>query len=82
MTGLSRTRSWRRTAGILSAAALVCGAVLFGLDRLDRAYPPPLENGAEMSREVLDRDGKLLRAYTTQSGVWRLPVTLEATFSD
>lgn len=82
MTGFSRTRSWRRTAGILSAAALVCGAIALGLDRLDRAYPPPLENGAEMSREVLDRDGKLLRAYTTPSGVWRLPVTLDAVDPD
>ncbi|MCZ4287429.1 penicillin-binding protein 1C [Hoeflea alexandrii] len=82
MTGFSRTRPWRLAAGALCGAVLICGAVLFGLDRLDRAYPPPLENGAEMSREVLDRDGTLLRAYTTPSGVWRLPVTLEAVDPD
>ena len=82
MTGFSRTRPWRLAAGALCCAVLICGAVLFGLDRLDRAYPPPLENRAEMSREVLDRDGKLLRAYTTPSGVWRLPVTLEAVDPD
>lgn len=82
MKGFSRTRPWRLAAGALCGAVLICGAVLFGLDRLDRAYPPPLENGAEMSREVLDRDGTLLRAYTTPSGVWRLPVTLEAVDPD
>jgi penicillin-binding protein 1C len=82
MKNPSRTRSWRRTAGALGGFALICGAVLFGLDRLDNAYPPPLDNGAEMSREVLDRDGKLLRAYTTGTGVWRLPVALEAVDPD
>ena len=82
MTGFRRTRSWRWTAGVLCGAALICGAVLLGLDRLDRAYPPPLANGAEMSREVLDRDGKLLRAYTTPIGVWRLPVSLDAVDPD
>lgn len=82
MTGSSRTRSWRMTAGVLVGVALGCGSILFGLDRLDRAYPPPLDNAAEMSREVLDRDGKLLRAYTTANGVWRLPVTLEAVDPD
>ena len=82
MTNPSRTRSLRWIAGALGGFALICGAVLFNLDRLDRAYPPPLDNGAEMSREVRDRDGKLLRAYTTGTGVWRLPVTLEAVDPD
>ena len=82
MTNPSRTRSWRWIAGALGGFALICGAVLFSLDRLDWAYPPPLDNGAEMSREVLDRDGKLLRAYTTGTGVWRLPVMLEAVDPD
>ena len=35
-----------------------------------------------MSREVVDRNGKLLRAYTTDEGLWRLPVTLDAVDQD
>jgi penicillin-binding protein 1C len=47
------------------------------LDRLDRAFPPPLKQAADVSRQVVDRNGRLLRAYTTEGGVWRLPVSLD-----
>lgn len=57
--------------GIVSAALLVGGAA-FGLDALDRAYPPPLEAAQQRSFEVLDRDGRLLRAFATPDGRWRL----------
>ncbi len=57
--------------GILSAALLVGGAA-FGLDALDKAYPPPLEAAQLRSFEVLDRDGRLLRAFATPDGRWRL----------
>lgn len=62
----------RRT---LLAAAGVCALAVggvFGLDRLDRAYPPPLEMAMERSGEVVDRDGLLLRAFATKEGRWRL----------
>ncbi|MFH1796788.1 MAG: penicillin-binding protein 1C [Pseudomonadota bacterium] len=62
----------RRT---LLAAAGVCALAVggvFGLDRLDRAYPPPLETAMERSGEVVDRDGLLLRAFATKEGRWRL----------
>ena len=60
--------------GIVSAALLFGGAA-FGLDALDKAYPPPLEAARQRSFEVLDRDGKLLRAFATADGRWRLKTT-------
>jgi penicillin-binding protein 1C len=35
--------------------------------------PPPLGKDLTFSARVLDRDGKLLRAYATSEGRWRLP---------
>jgi len=60
--------------GIVTAALLMGGAA-FGLDALDKAYPPPLDAARQRSFEVLDRDGKLLRAFATPDGRWRLKTT-------
>jgi penicillin-binding protein 1C len=35
--------------------------------------PAPLGQNLEFSKQVLDRNGKLLRAYATTDGRWRLP---------
>jgi penicillin-binding protein 1C len=35
--------------------------------------PAPLGQNLEFSKQVLDRNGKLLRAYATRDGAWRLP---------
>ena len=35
--------------------------------------PAPLGEGLAFSTVVLDRDGRLLRPYTTAEGRWRLP---------
>ena len=35
--------------------------------------PAPISNNLDISHAVLDRDGKLLRAYATKDGRWRLP---------
>jgi penicillin-binding protein 1C len=40
--------------------------------------PTPLGKGLAYSTLVVDRDGKLLRAYTTPEGRWRLPATRES----
>ncbi|WP_342171172.1 penicillin-binding protein 1C [Hoeflea halophila] len=61
---------------------MIIVAAWFTLDRLDKAYPPPLDTATDVSRDVIARDGTLLRAYTTQSGIWRLPVTLDAVDPD
>jgi penicillin-binding protein 1C len=36
--------------------------------------PPSLERAGQTSTVVLDRRDRLLRAFTTPDGIWRLPV--------
>ncbi|HXI06249.1 MAG: penicillin-binding protein 1C [Bradyrhizobium sp.] len=36
--------------------------------------PPPLDQAKRVSTTVVDRNGKLLRAYAMEDGRWRLPV--------
>ena len=38
--------------------------------------PAPLGEDLEFSTPVVDRDGRLLRAYATREGRWRLPATV------
>src|SRR5262249_42047370 len=40
--------------------------------------PAPLGEGLAFSTLVVDRDGRLLRPYTTPEGRWRLPATRES----
>ncbi|WP_119305023.1 penicillin-binding protein 1C [Dongia deserti] len=54
------------------ALAAIAGAALIA----DRMLPPPLERLDSISTVVLDRDGRVLRAYTTAEGAWRLPAEL------
>ena len=56
-------------AGAAFLAALAVGAWVYSLGR------PPLGKDLETSHVVLDREGKLLRAYATSEGRWRLPAT-------
>jgi len=68
-----RTR-WQRRAvyaavGMAWIAAAIAGAVA-GL--LQSFGPAPLGRDLEVSTLVLDRNGKLLRAYLTTEGRWRL----------
>ena len=62
-------------APYLLAVTLVAGAV--AVRELDRAYPPPLDRANPVSVEVLDRNGKLLRAFATPAGFWRLKADLD-----
>ncbi len=68
----SRQRSRFRAA--LFAGLLVCASG-FGIAAYCVASlgPPPLGKDLEFSRQVLARDGRLLRAYATSEGRWRLP---------
>lgn len=63
---------WRAFVSGFVVSAVLTGAAVYGLDRLDRAFPPPLRNARIVSQEVLDADGKLLRAFATPDGRWRL----------
>ncbi|MHA6645900.1 penicillin-binding protein 1C [Mesorhizobium sp. A623] len=62
--------------GIAATAACFALAIL-ALLQLDRAFPPPLPDKPLVSAEVLDRDGELLRAFTTPDGYWRLKTGLD-----
>ena len=68
---------WKRRAlyagvGLLWLTAAAAG----GASGLVRSFgPAPLGEDLELSRTALDRDGRLLRAYLTTEGRWRLPAT-------
>ncbi len=66
---------WRRirTAAIVS---VVAGLVLIGVFAawIVSLGPLPLAQAHEVSTTVVDRNGKLLRAYAMVDGRWRLPV--------
>jgi penicillin-binding protein 1C len=68
-------KAWRFTlaslVGAAFLAALAGGAYVYSLGR------PPLGKDLETSHIVLDREGKLLRAYATSEGRWRLPATVK-----
>src|SRR5688572_26775322 len=60
----------RSAAIILGLALGVTAGTAFIADRM---LPPPLERLQSVSTLVLDRDERVLRAYTTAEGAWRLP---------
>ena len=68
--GIGRKIAIGSAAGVLTLAAIA-----FGLDRADKAYPPPIEAARTVSAEVVDADGKLLRAFATPDSRWRLSVS-------
>src|SRR5579862_191856 len=59
--------------GLLTVVALFFGAGAW----IVSLGPPPLGEGLAYSTLVVDREGRLLRAYTTPDGRWRLPATRE-----
>jgi len=68
----------RRLIYLLTPALLLPLAAVAGLAVFERALGPvPLGKLSDNSRLVLDRDGQLLRAFTTPEDRWRLPVALE-----
>ncbi|HZC56470.1 MAG TPA: penicillin-binding protein 1C [Xanthobacteraceae bacterium] len=66
---LSRGRAVR--IGLI-AASLACLSLLAAW-WIASLGPAPLGQGLEFSKQVLDRNGHLLRAYATTDGRWRLP---------
>lgn len=68
-------RSLRLAVLSVAAVAFVAAAAMATLEIVKHQIGPlPLEAANEMSVTVLDRDNKLLRAFTTKDGRWRLPV--------
>jgi penicillin-binding protein 1C len=70
---MKRKATYAAIGAVWIAAAVAGGAV--GL--AESFGPAPLGKQLELSATVLDRNGKLLRAYLTAEGRWRLPATRE-----
>lgn len=72
-------RKWVRR-GLYGLAGLGISALagVYGLLRLDQAYPPPLDWPPDLSREVVDRNGAPLRVFANREGRWRFAADLDA----
>ena len=68
-------------AGFAGLVLLLLVAV-GGFFLYDRANPLPLDKLDQLSAEMVDKDGALLRAFTTGDGQWRLKADLAATDPD
>jgi penicillin-binding protein 1C len=70
-------QAWKCRAIFAAIGAIwLMAAVAGGVVGLFEAFgPPPLGRDLEVSKVVLDRHDKLLRAYLTSEGRWRLPAT-------
>jgi penicillin-binding protein 1C len=65
----------RREFAVAGAAAL---AIAIATLALDRFFPPPLpEPGHDAPTVVVARDGTPLRAFPTDAGTWRYPVSVD-----
>ncbi len=62
---------------LLAGVALVVMMLAAGALALDRLFPPDLSRYRARSTEVVDANGRLLRAFTTADGAWRLATTVE-----
>jgi len=74
-----RARNGKRVTAryILVAVTLVCVCVVASSAWwIVSLGPPPLGKDLTFSTQVLDRHGRLLRAYATGEGRWRLPAKL------
>ncbi|MGQ3299416.1 penicillin-binding protein 1C [Reyranella sp.] len=60
-------------AGLAVAATTLVATAL----ALDRLFPPDLSRYHERSTEVVDANGRLLRAFTTADGKWRLKTSVD-----
>ncbi len=70
---LSRALRWAGLAVGIAACAVAVAVALIWL----QLGPLPLSRADALSVTVLDRDDRLLRAYTTADGRWRLPVEVK-----
>jgi penicillin-binding protein 1C len=66
---------WRRIKRVAAASAAV-GLILIGVFAawVVSLRPLPVAQARQVSTTILDRNGKLLRAYAMADGRWRLPV--------
>jgi len=65
----------RRRTGFVSVVGVAAAVAMTGAAWVYSLGPAPLGKDLEYSHVVLDREGRLLRAYATVEGRWRLPAT-------
>jgi len=70
-------RRWGVATGLALAVALFCSQLKISHDFQSLTPLPKVEDLA-LSSVVLDRDDRLLRAFTSADDKWRLPVDLDA----
>ena len=72
------SRRWRRTR-LIGAASAAAGLIPVGVFAVwvVSLGPLPLAQARQVSTTIVDRNGKLLRAYAMADGRWRLPVEAE-----
>ncbi|HEY5129396.1 MAG TPA: penicillin-binding protein 1C [Bradyrhizobium sp.] len=68
-----RERRWRRIKRAAAASAAL-GVIVVGAFAAWVVSLGPLAQAREVSTTIVDRNGKLLRAYAMADGRWRLPV--------
>src|SRR5260370_42130316 len=61
----------------LIRSALAVAVLATAALALDRVFPPDLTRYQARSTEVVDANGRLLRAFTTEDGKWRLKTTVD-----
>ncbi len=62
---------------LLAVTALAATGLAAGGLALDRLFPPHLSRYHARSSETVDANGRLLRAFTTADGKWRLKTTVD-----
>ena len=62
---------------VLVYLALAATLTVVAALALDRIFPPNLTRYLDRSTEVVDANGRLLRAFTTKDGLWRLKTTVD-----
>ena len=79
----TRRTAWWQLAAVSAILLLAVGAfaarmAMFAVETVEITLPPTPDLATlPMSQGVVDRDGRLLRPFTTGDGRWRLPVALD-----
>ena len=71
---LSQWLCWSLVAALIATGSLLAAGAWW----IRSLGPAPLGEGLAFSTLVVDREGRLLRPYTTPEGRWRLPATRES----
>ncbi|MFN4013918.1 MAG: penicillin-binding protein 1C [Reyranella sp.] len=66
-----------RLSPLLAGLAVAVTTLVATALALDRLFPPDLSRYHDRSTEVVDANGRLLRAFTTPDGKWRLKTSVD-----